>query len=139
MITKCANQSCGQPFRYFRGGRLFIVDVGLNAQSIDSSTTDRAPLKLEHFWLCELCAETMTMVVGQDRTATVISTREELPSAGERQHSPPCGAGTRKMIAHRFNGGSARSITTRVCAPGLDARVMRRLSAASTMNNKNGL
>ena len=89
MITKCVNQLCSQPFRYFRGGRLFVVDVGSNAQSADLSTTDRAPLKLEHFWLCELCAATMTMVMGQDRTPTVIWTRQQLSSAAEHGPSLP--------------------------------------------------
>ena len=82
MITKCANPVCSQPFLYFRGGKLFIVDVGSNPQSADPSTTDRGPRKLEHFWLCEHCAPTMTVVVGPGKAPIVISTREELQSTG---------------------------------------------------------
>jgi hypothetical protein len=98
MITKCANQSCSQPFRYFRGGKLFIVDVGSNGQSAGANATDRTPLKLEHFWLCELCSATMTLVLGQDRTATVIATREEVQSAEERRPGQPGGAALLKGI-----------------------------------------
>jgi len=72
MITQCANQLCSQPFRYFRGGKLFIVDVAPNARSANPSSQNRAPLRLEHLWLCERCAATMTIVIGQDRTSTVI-------------------------------------------------------------------
>lgn len=87
MITKCANQLCGQPFLFFRGGKLFIVDVRSNPQPGNPNTADQAPQKLEHFWLCEQCAATMTLVVGQGSTPRVIlstcedrqSTRERLP------------------------------------------------------------
>ena len=87
MITKCANELCGEPFLFFRGGKLFIVDVASNPQPRDPGTADRAPQKLEHFWLCEQCAATMTLVVGRGSTPRVIlaacedrqSTRERLP------------------------------------------------------------
>jgi len=77
MITKCANELCGEPFLFFRGGKLFIVDVRSNPQPGNPSTADQAPQKLEHFWLCEHCAATMTLVVGQGRGRE--STRERLP------------------------------------------------------------
>lgn len=80
MITKCANPECSQPFRVFRGGKLFIVEVGLNRQSANPNSTGRAQRKLEHFWLCKQCATTMTLVVEQGRTPAVMSTCEELRS-----------------------------------------------------------
>ncbi len=84
MITKCANQMCGQPFLFFRGGKLFIVDVRSNPQPVNPGTTEQAPQKLEHFWLCEHCAATMTLVVGQGRAPRVITTCEDRQSTGER-------------------------------------------------------
>jgi hypothetical protein len=92
MITKCANQMCGQPFLFFRGGKLFIVDVRSEPQPGNPSTADQAPQKLEHFWLCEQCAPTMTLVVGQGRTPRLISTTCEDPQLrGKRLPRQPHG------------------------------------------------
>jgi len=94
MITKCANQRCGQPFLFFRGGKLFIVDVRSKPQPGNPSTPDQAPQKLEHFWLCEQCAATMTLVVGQGKTPRVIlTTCEDRQSTGKRLPRQPHGAG----------------------------------------------
>lgn len=68
MITKCANPLCDRPFRYFRGGKLFLFDVGSNTRSAGLDSTDGTVHKLEYFWLCEVCSATMTLVVGQDKT-----------------------------------------------------------------------
>jgi hypothetical protein len=70
MITNCANEMCSQPFRFFRGGKLFIQES--NTPLADPSAADGMPSTLEHFWLCEHCAETMTLVVGQGKTPRVI-------------------------------------------------------------------
>ena len=93
MITKCANQMCGQPFLFFRGGKLFIVDVHSNPQPGNPSTKDQAPQKLEHFWLCEHCAATMTLVVGKGKTPRIIlTTCENLQLSGKRLPRRPHGA-----------------------------------------------
>jgi len=85
MITKCANERCGQPFLYFRGGKLFIVDGRSNTKTGDRSNPDRAPHKVEYFWLCEHCAPTMTLVAGQGSAPSVIlTTCEDRQSIGER-------------------------------------------------------
>jgi len=70
MITKCANHSCGQPFKYFRGGKLFVV----TAPSKDSTTIPGGhSRRLEHYWLCQNCASTMTLLLGMDGDAKVVS------------------------------------------------------------------
>jgi len=85
MITHCANQKCGEPFLFFRGGKLFIVDGRSNPSAGNLSDPHQAPHKLQHFWLCEHCAATMTLVVGQGRTARVIATTcEDIQSTGKR-------------------------------------------------------
>ena len=85
MIAKCANQKCGQPFLFLRGGKLFLVDGRANPQPWNPGTSDQVPRQLQHFWLCEDCAATMTLVVGQGSTpAVVVTTGEAVPSAGKR-------------------------------------------------------
>jgi hypothetical protein len=71
MVSKCANPSCDTPFRYFRGGMLFVFEPH------ERSSSDLI-LSIEHFWLCECCAPSMTLVVdagGHPRLEPVQRTR----------------------------------------------------------------
>jgi hypothetical protein len=74
MVTKCANPLCGAPFRYFREGKLFLVDVSrqmTNASGEESAQrTKRNP---EYFWLCEQCSSTMAIDVDSNGRVTVRS------------------------------------------------------------------
>jgi hypothetical protein len=55
MIAKCANFSCSTPFRYLHEGRLFRFEADAAGDS------GRAGRRVEHFWLCERCARTLTL------------------------------------------------------------------------------
>ncbi len=57
MVSNCANPNCGKPLHYLREGRIFVFDV---AGGIDGSNGKRTR-RLEHFWLCGACAQTMVM------------------------------------------------------------------------------
>jgi hypothetical protein len=93
MITKCANESCGQPFLFSRGGKLFILDGRSNAQTGNRSSPDRTARKVKHFWLCEHCAPTMTLVVEQGSAPRVIfKTCDDRQATGERSPRQPQGA-----------------------------------------------
>ncbi len=50
MVTYCANQSCGEQFRYLGVGRLFLEDpqaaMNLNQQQLFERC----------YWLCESCS-----------------------------------------------------------------------------------
>jgi hypothetical protein len=98
MISKCANPSCDELFLYFRGGKLFLRDVGPHTQSEEASTTDR-PRRREHFWLCRHCAATMTIVIGQSGTPAVITTPfGEVQSSEDRLLRQPQEAGPVQTI-----------------------------------------
>lgn len=60
MVTKCANPSCSSPFRYFRGGRLFLLEPTVPGQCHELDFRE-GPHRGEFFWLCEQCALTMTI------------------------------------------------------------------------------
>jgi len=47
MVAKCANPSCGTPFRYLSDGRLFRFETAVGKQ--------------EYFWLCADCAPKMSL------------------------------------------------------------------------------
>jgi hypothetical protein len=67
MVSKCANPNCSERFRYLHVGKLFRIEKPPAA--IPSSLIDGAgaaiPRKpgqsVEFFWLCETCAEKMTV------------------------------------------------------------------------------
>jgi len=60
MIATCANPTCCKPFRYLRGGRLFLLEVAAsNAEG--SEAMGAYGRKREYFWLCERCAPTTTI------------------------------------------------------------------------------
>ena len=57
MVSNCANPTCGKPLHYLREGRIFVFDVPGAVDATDGKRTRR----LEHFWLCGACAQTMTV------------------------------------------------------------------------------
>ncbi len=70
MLSKCANPDCSATFRYFHQGKLFRIDT---ADRLDRRRTmggDAASNKLlrrlEFYWLCENCAQKLTLVFDKD-------------------------------------------------------------------------
>jgi hypothetical protein len=57
MVSHCANPKCAKPLHYLREGRIFVFDV-------PAGETDRhgkRSRRMEHYWLCGECAQTMVM------------------------------------------------------------------------------
>ena len=75
MVSKCANPDCSVPFRYFHNGKLFRVETvtGLERRrTMGQDDEQRKSLRrLEFFWLCEDCAEKMTLIFNKDSGVTV--------------------------------------------------------------------
>jgi hypothetical protein len=57
MINQCANPKCGKPLHYLREGRIFVFDLPDPNVPEPGSRARR----LQHFWLCGPCSETMVM------------------------------------------------------------------------------
>jgi len=55
MLDRCANPKCAKPLRYLREGRIFVFD----ALPTGSEVSPRQPHRLEHYWLCGRCSETL--------------------------------------------------------------------------------
>jgi len=55
MLDHCANPQCAKPLRYLREGRIFVFD--------SSSTSDgvKRAHRLEHYWLCGECSQTLIL------------------------------------------------------------------------------
>jgi hypothetical protein len=58
MVNNCANTGCGKPLHYLREGRIFIFDASAGATEPGAKRLRR----LEHYWLCGACAETMMLL-----------------------------------------------------------------------------
>ncbi len=56
MLSKCANPTCFARFRYLHQGRIFNIQIKTGFSS------DYHQPRIEHFWLCETCAQVLKVV-----------------------------------------------------------------------------
>jgi LSD1 subclass zinc finger protein len=61
MLLECLNAACRTPLVYLRGGRI-----------VRAQYRSGAILKLEHFWLCEVCSRVYNFRIFSDRPAIAI-------------------------------------------------------------------
>src|SRR3954470_8284530 len=73
MVSNCANPKCSKPLVYLREGRIFVFDVPL--QRLPEEGTGRGSHRLEHFWLCGECSQTMILQQAGDRSIQLIPRR----------------------------------------------------------------
>ena len=91
MVNACANPVCGKPLHYLREGRIFLFEVATGIADFQG----RPARHMEHFWLCGVCSESLTLVHGVEG----IKVQRKLPSIVERGDREP---------------GDVKSITTGV-------------------------
>jgi uncharacterized protein YcsI (UPF0317 family) len=58
MVNHCANPKCCKPLHYLRDGRIFVFDLPDPNSQVPAGGRAR---RLQHFWLCGSCSETMVM------------------------------------------------------------------------------
>jgi hypothetical protein len=62
MLAKCANPACSNHFLYLHQGKLFRLDLEVGRLAADPDFREQGP-RVEYFWLCEHCADDMTVVL----------------------------------------------------------------------------
>jgi len=67
VLSECANPACLSRLHYLHEGRIFKVETGRIPSDRNGSPTHR----IEYFWLCGRCAQTLTVVLENG----VVSTR----------------------------------------------------------------
>jgi hypothetical protein len=72
MVSHCANPKCAKPLHYLREGRIFVFDVP--GKDLDGKRSRR----MEHFWLCGACSQTMVMQQSADGVKVVPRGRRPL-------------------------------------------------------------
>jgi hypothetical protein len=62
MLSKCANPGCPVPFLYLHQGKLFRMDINSEVTATDAIPAARLlARRIEFFWLCNQCAEMVTL------------------------------------------------------------------------------
>ena len=75
MVSNCANPKCGKPLHYLRDGRIFVFDLPDKVAVVNGKKVRR----VEHFWLCGACSQTMAMT--QSTEGVELTMRPRLRSA----------------------------------------------------------
>lgn len=98
MLSKCANPSCTESFRYLGKGRLFRLEADPVSRSY---TSHPDTVQEEYFWICPKCSEHYTLHLDDDGQVSVIP----LP-AGVK------GKATHFAIISRTDGMLLRSVAS---------------------------
>lgn len=81
MISKCANPECEVRFRYLRSGKLFHFDVSTTEVRHGTAGTrsipKKLPHKIEHFWLCADCADSLTLKLDNKEGVIVVPIKKQ--------------------------------------------------------------
>jgi hypothetical protein len=78
MLSKCANPKCNAVFRRLGQGRLFEANFDDAMRRRRSGSADAAlqmrkePKSVEHFWLCDECAQHMTIGLNSHTNRVVL-------------------------------------------------------------------
>jgi hypothetical protein len=84
MLGKCANPACDIPFRYLRGGRLFLIDLAdSRAEEHVDGFDSHQPHRTTYFWLCDDCSTTMSVAMNREGAAVIqpITSLKAVPTA----------------------------------------------------------
>lgn len=55
MVNHCANPTCHKPLHYLREGKVFLFSRA------EKSGDSKLPDRMEHYWLCGVCAKEWTL------------------------------------------------------------------------------
>lgn len=96
MLSRCANANCGKPFLKLREGKLFLVETERKLRPGESLPPPfvrarRHQRLVEHFWLCDECAEHWTLAYDQEGGIVLTPLRRPTNTVPERE-SAQCGA-----------------------------------------------
>lgn len=86
MVTKCANPECSTPFQYFRGGKLFCLDVRDLSGGGKKWVANGHLRTAEYFWLCDLCCPQLTLMVSGNGEAVVARTSPTMVGSANGIH-----------------------------------------------------
>lgn len=84
MVSKCANPSCSNQLIYLREGKIFVMEHSTHPRLWPQGPVPaKTAARLEHFWLCGRCSQTLTLVYDRDRGLEVVA-KAPRPTQGEQ-------------------------------------------------------
>jgi len=86
MLAKCANPSCTASFHYLQEGRLFRLEADPESIPYVNPYASGPTTKVEYFWLCGRCAESLALRLGQDGAVVTGSLPD--PARGNAEDFP---------------------------------------------------
>jgi len=75
MVTKCANPECATPLQYLRDGKVYRVEVRevQTRAIVNGKLPPKKPMsRVEHFWLCGQCSQTMSIEFDEEQHVSVV-------------------------------------------------------------------
>jgi hypothetical protein len=85
MIATCANPACNVPLRYFRSGKIFMLETN---EVGPRSRTDAPKRRIEYFWLCGECAPAMHLMRTTDGAVTICQSPQPSDPLGALRIAP---------------------------------------------------
>ena len=79
MVNYCANEGCGKPLHYLRDGRIYVFD----ASAGNTEAGKKRERRLEHYWLCGACAQTLMLVQDTHGWIRVVPRPAEIRDLGD--------------------------------------------------------
>lgn len=73
MLSKCANPSCFNQLIYLREGKIFVMEHSTHPRLWTQGPIPAKTARLEHFWLCGLCSQTLTLRYHRERGVEVVA------------------------------------------------------------------
>ncbi len=77
MVSHCANPKCAKPLHYLRDGKIFVFDV-----SGEADGNGKRSRRMEHYWLCGECCQTLAMEQSPDGVRVVMRVRNRVQEIG---------------------------------------------------------
>jgi hypothetical protein len=82
MLSKCANPGCRATFLYLHQGKLFRFDTSIETLArTPVSEMARSSRRVEFFWLCEECAQDMTLTYNRETGIKIVPLTKEFTRA----------------------------------------------------------
>jgi len=86
MLSHCANQQCSKPFLKLREGKLFLVETERLLKPGEAAAPPFVRARqqqrlVEHYWLCDQCAQHWTLVYDREKGVALSPIRKAPLSA----------------------------------------------------------
>ena len=92
MLSKCANPGCPVPFLYLHQGKLFRMDINSEDPAIPAARL--LARRIEFFWLCNQCAEMVTLSYKKGVGVTAVPLSESRVSGTQADSAQASNTGT---------------------------------------------